>query len=136
MNLDSKIAIVVAENLPMWQKLNVVAFLSSGITGGDAAMVGEPYEDGSGQQYSPLCIQPIVILSAARSKLKTFLGRAERRGVAAAIYIEDMFTTGNDEDNRATVTRYATEALPLVGIAVRAERKAVDKIFKGARLHE
>lgn len=136
MEFTTKIAIVVADDLAVWQKLNVVAFLTSGITTQAENLIGEPYVDASGRTYSSLCIQPIVILKAAREKLPTFLGRAERREIKAAIYIEDMFVTGHDAANRETVTRYETAALPLVGIAIRADRKEVDKIFKGAKLHE
>ena len=54
----------------------------------------------------------------------------------AAVYIEDMFSTGHDAANRETVKQYQTADLPLVGLAIRADRKEVDKIFKGAKLHE
>jgi hypothetical protein len=40
MRFDTKIGIVVREDLAIWQKLNVTAFLASGVAGG----VGEaPY---------------------------------------------------------------------------------------------
>ena len=52
-----------------------------------------------------------------------------------AITIEDMFATGNDTDNRATVKARATDDLPLVGLALRAEKKVVDKVTKGAKMH-
>ena len=136
MDFTTKIAIVVADDLASWQKFNVVAFLTSGIIGATENIMGEPYFDGSGQTYHSLCIQPMVILKANREKLNTFLARAERRGVKAGIYIEDMFSTGHDAANRETVTKYQTADLPLVGIAIRADRKEVDKIFKGAKLHE
>ena len=136
MEFTTKIAIVVADDLAVWQKLNVVAFLTSGIIAQTENIIGEMYIDDSGQTYSPLCIQPMVVLKASREKLPTFLGRAERRGVKAAIYIEDMFQTGHDATNRETVRQYATADLPLVGLAVRTDRKDVDKIFKGAKLHE
>ena len=96
MNFDTKIAIVVAGDLAMWQKLNVVAFMTSGVMGATENIMGEPYVDKSGQTYNALCIQPMVVLKADRAKLPTFLARAERRGVNAAIYIEDMFATGHD----------------------------------------
>lgn len=136
MNFDTKIAIVVAGDLAMWQKLNVVAFLTSGVMGATENIMGEPYVDAAGQTYNALCVQPMVVLKADRAKLPTFLARAERRGVKAAIYIEDMFATGHDAANRETVKGYVSAELPLVGIAIRAERKTVDKIFKGAKLHE
>ncbi|MEM7333364.1 MAG: DUF2000 family protein [Chloroflexota bacterium] len=136
MEFTTKIAIVVADDLANWQKMNIVAFMTSGIISQVENIIGEPYEDASGKNYNPLCVQPMVVLKANREKLPTFLARAERRGVDAAIYIEDMFKTGHDAANRETVLQYQTEALPLVGMAIRADRKEVDKIFKGAKLHD
>ena len=135
MEFSTKFAIVLADDLAEWQRLNVVAFLTSGVLSEDAGLIGEPYRDASQTTYLPLCIQPIVILEAAREKLPTFLARANARDACAAIYIEDMFETGHDAANRATVSRYTCDELPLVGIGVRCERKVVDKIFKGAKLH-
>jgi hypothetical protein len=137
MEFSTKIAIVVADDLQMWQKLNVVAFLTSGIISQtEETLSGEAYEDASGQVYSSLCVQPVVILKAGRERLPTFLNRANNRELTASIYIQDMFETGHDAANRETVTKYETEALPLVGIGLRADRKVVDKIFKGAKLHD
>ena len=136
MEFSTKLAIVVADDLAVWQKLNVIAFLTSGVIGETDAILGEEYRDGSGRSYAPLCIQPVVILKATRERLSTFLQRANNRGVRAAVYIEDMFATGHDAANRETLTRYASEQLPLVGIGIRAERKEVDKVFKGAKLHD
>ena len=136
MEFSTKVAIVVAEDLLVWQNLNVVSFLTSGVIGQVEGLMGEAYEDGSGTQYAPLCVQPVVVLKAGRDRLKTFLDRANRRSVKAALYIEDMFATGHDDANRETVLRYQTADLPLVGIGIRADRKAVDKIFKGAKLHD
>ena len=51
---DTKIAIVLREDLQTWQKLNVTAFLTSGIISGNQALLGEPYEDGDNNQYSAL----------------------------------------------------------------------------------
>jgi hypothetical protein len=136
MEFRSKFAIVVAEDLASWQKLNVVAFLTSGVLSEDENSVGEEYRDASGVSYLPLCIQPIVVLKANREKLPTFLNRANSRGLRAAVYIQDMFETGHDAANRATVTRYATNELPLVGLGLRADKRDVDKVFRGAKLHD
>ena len=46
MNFDTKIAVVVREDLEVWQKLNVTAFTISGIAGTQEVM-GKEYEDGS-----------------------------------------------------------------------------------------
>ena len=55
---DTKIVIVIRDDLAVWQKLNVTAFLTSGVLGANAEMLGEIYEDGSGNRYSPLIRQP------------------------------------------------------------------------------
>ena len=136
MNFDTKIAIVIDEELAVWQKLNVTAFLTSGIVGATEGIIGEDYEDGAHKTYLPLCIQPMIVLKTDRVKLQTILNRANSRGVDAAIYIADMFTTGHDAANRETVTQYPSDSLPLVGLAIRAEKKTVDKIVKGAKLHD
>ena len=136
MKFETKIVIVVDESLPMWQKLNVTAFLTSGIIGATDGIIGGEYVDGSGKAYLPLCIQPILIMKTNRARLQTILQRANRRNVPASIYIEDMFSTGFDEANRETVLKYPSDSLPLVGIAVRGERKIIDKVVKGAKLHD
>ena len=37
--------------------------------------------------------------------------------------------------NRAAVKQYAPEAMTVVGLALREDKKVVDKITKGARMH-
>ncbi len=132
---DTKIAIVVRDDLLTWQKLNVTAFLTSGVLGADAALLGETYEDADGGVYRPLIIQPMIVLTTDGAGLKTIHQRGFDRGVAMAIYIEDMFATGHDAANRAAVKRHARDNLPLVGLALREDRKLVDKITKGAKMH-
>jgi len=132
---DTKIAIIVRDDLLTWQKLNVTAFLTSGILGADEELLGENYEDASGRLYRPLIVQPMIVLTADGDGLSKIHQRAVNRGVSTAIYIEDMFSTGHDAANRATVRQYATEDLNLVGLALREEKKTVDKITKGAKMH-
>ena len=132
---DTKIAIVVRDDLLTWQKLNVTAFLTSGVLGADKDLLGDNYEDASGRLYRPLIVQPMIVLSADSEGLSKIHQRALERGSPMAIYIEDMFSTGHDAANRAAVRQYATQDLKLVGVALRAEKKIVDKITKGAKMH-
>jgi hypothetical protein len=132
---DTKIAIVVREDLAIWQKLNVTAFLTSGIIGVNEGLLGERYEDAAGNTYNPLVVQPMIVLSANADILKTIYRRAMERGARLSLYIEDMFSTGHDAANRATVKQYAPEAMNVVGLALREDKKLVDKITKGARMH-
>ena len=55
--------------------------------------------------------------------------------VRILLYIEDMFETGHDVANRSTVKARQPDDMPVAGIALRDERKLVDKITKGAKLH-
>jgi hypothetical protein len=63
------------------------------------------------------------------------LSRARDRNVRCSIYTEDLFAIGNDADNRAAVAAVTTEALNLVGSALHADRKEVDKVTRGLNLH-
>ena len=132
---DTKIAIVVREDLATWQKLNVTAFLTSGIVGANAGLIGEPYEDAEGNFYNPLVIQPVIVLSADADTLRAIYRRAMERRARLSLYIEDMFVTGHDAANRATVKQYRPDEMKLVGLALREDKKIVDKIVKGAKMH-
>lgn len=132
---DTKIAIVVREDLATWQKLNVTAFLMSGIVGASPEIIGEVYLDAESNAYHSLCVQPIIVLSADQEALKVIHRRALERKVRHGLYIEEMFSTGNDAANRAVFSAHAPASAKVVGIALREERKIVDKITKGARMH-
>ncbi len=132
---DTKIAIVVRDDLATWQKLNVTAFLTSGVLGADAGLLGENYEDADGNAYAPLIIQPMIVLSATGETLKKIHERGLSRGARLSLYIEDMFSTGHDAANREAVKQYASQDLNIVGLALRDDRKIVDKITKGAKMH-
>ena len=131
---DTKFAIVLREDLPVWQKLNVTAFLTSGVVAQFPDIIGEPYRDRSGNLYNPLSIQPVIVLSADQAALATIHRRALERGVTTSLYVEEMFSTGFDAANRAVFAQFAPEDAKVVGIALRAEKKVVDKITKGARM--
>ncbi|MBM4254984.1 MAG: DUF2000 family protein [Deltaproteobacteria bacterium] len=133
---DTKIAIVLCNDLATWQKLNVTAFLTSGIVGANPGILGEPYEDAGGNTYAPLVIQPIIVLSTDRDGIKTIYRRAMERQARLALYIEDMFSTGHDADNRASVKQYQPDELNVVGLALREAKNVVDRITKGAKMHE
>ena len=135
MQFDTKIAIVVRTDLEVWQKLNVASFLAGGVAAAFPECVGAPYEDGSATQYLALIGQPILIYGADRAALSRALDRALARNVRPAVYTDEMFKTTHDEANRAAVKAVARADLNLVGIAMRAERKVIDKIVDGLKFH-
>jgi hypothetical protein len=133
---DTKIVVLLREGLAPWQELNVTAFLVSGIATSAPGLVGEPYRDADGVEYLPMLRQPVVVMTGDRELLNAARGRAESRGVPTAVYTRELFSTGHDEANREAVAAVSTADLDLVGIAVRGPRNAVDRVAKGARLHD
>jgi hypothetical protein len=132
---DTKIAVVLRDDLAVWQKTNVTAFLVSGIAGTVAGIVGEPYRDASGNEYLPMFVQPVLVYEADGPALRRAYERALSRGITPAVYTKELFETGHDEANRAAVAGVPAEALDLVGIAFRADRKVVDRVVDRLRLH-
>jgi len=132
---DTKIAIVLSDDLLPWQELNVTAFLVSGIATRADGMVGEPYEDADGQRYLPMMRQPMLVFTAGTEEVRRIHATALRRGLPLAIYTRELFVTGHDDANRAAVRAVPTDGLDLVGLTVHGPRNAVDKTVKGARLH-
>jgi hypothetical protein len=133
--LVTKIAIVVRDDLPTWQKLNMTAFLASGVAAVAPDAIGADYTDADGTRYSPMFGQPVMVFVADAPRMGRTLDRALARAVVPTVFTTDLFTTGNDAANRAAVAAVPREHLDLAGIALRAERKTVDKITAGLRLH-
>ena len=132
---DTKIAVLLRDDLEPWQALNVTAFLISGIAANDPQLIGDPYEDADGTRYLAMIRQPVVVFEGDADRLGSTHAKAVSRELAVAVYTREMFSTGNDRDNRAAVRAVARDELDLVGIAVHGPKNAVDKTFKGATLH-
>ena len=135
MEFDTKIKVILRNDLYAWQELNVTAFLMSGIAG-TQNIIGEPYQDADNVTYLPMSQQPIMILSADKDTLREVLKKALSREMAVSIYTEELFTTYNDADNRAEVRKHKTDELNLVGIAIRGTKNPVDRITKGIEMHK
>ncbi|MCF3130579.1 DUF2000 domain-containing protein [Streptomyces olivochromogenes] len=132
---DTKIAVLLREDLEPWQRLNVTAFLVSGLGTQAPEVIGEPYEDADGVPYLPMFRQPVLVFEGTKETLTAAHGKALNRALPRAVFTSDLFTTGNDRDNRAAVRAVGTGELDLVGLAVYGPRNAVDKVLKGTRMH-
>ncbi len=131
----TKVAILVRNDLATWQRLNVAAFLASGIAAANPQLIGDAYADADGQQYLALLGVPVLIFEGDFEVLAAARERALRRELRLAVYTSDMFRTGRDETNRSVVRAVAGVKLDLVGIAVHGPKNAVDKVLKGGQLH-
>jgi hypothetical protein len=132
---DTKIAVLLRDDLEAWQRLNVTSFLVSGIGHRYPEVIGEPYADADGTEYLPMFRQPVLIFEGGKETLTTSYQRAVSRDLALSVFTADLFATGNDRDNRAAVRAVSGANLDLVGMAVYGPRNAIDKITKGARMH-
>jgi hypothetical protein len=135
MKFDTKIAVVLREDLAVWQKLNVTAFAISGITATVPSITGEAYEDASGNRYLPMLVQPVMVFSATAEDIRAVFERAMAAGAKLAIYTDELFATGFDAANRAAVKAVERADLKLAGLALREDKKVADKILKGLTLH-
>jgi len=131
----TKIAVVIRDDLPVWQKLNMTAFLASGVAAIAPDAIGADYSDADGTRYSPMFGQPVLVFEADAIRLARTLERAVSRGVVPTVFTSDLFATGDDTANRAAVAAVPRADMNLAGIAIRADRKIVDKITEGLRLH-
>ncbi|MCP8712655.1 DUF2000 domain-containing protein [Streptomyces sp. AC04842] len=132
---DTKIAVLLREDVEPWQRLNVTAFLVSGLGTQIPELIGQPYEDADGVPYLPMFRQPVLVFQGAKEVLKAAHGRVLSRALPRAVFTSDLFATGHDDANRAAVRAVGTSDLDLVGLAVHGPRNAVDKVLKGARMH-
>lgn len=132
---DTKIAVLLRDDLESWQRLNVTAFLVSGIGTMSPEVIGEPYADADDTAYLPMFRQPVLVFEGTKEALTAAHGRALSRSLPMAVFTSDLFATGNDRDNRAAVRAVGKDQLDLVGLAVHGPRNAVDKVFKNARMH-
>ncbi|AXI87631.1 DUF2000 family protein [Streptomyces griseoincarnatus] len=132
---DTKIAVLLREDLEPWQRLNVTAFLVSGLGTQLPELIGQPYEDADGVPYLPMFRQPVLVFQGAKEVLRAAHERALSRALPRSVFTSDLFATGHDDANRAAVRAVPTTDLDLVGLAVHGPRNAVDKVLKGARMH-
>ncbi|GAB3852016.1 DUF2000 domain-containing protein [Micromonospora andamanensis] len=132
---DTKIAVLLRDDLPTWQRLNMTAFLVSGIGQTAPEVIGEPYADADDTAYLPMFRQPVLVFAGAKETVTAAHQRAVARGLPLAVFTSDLFRTGNDRDNRAAVRAVGRDHLDLTGLAVYGPRNTVDKVLKGARMH-
>ncbi|HEY0691473.1 MAG TPA: DUF2000 domain-containing protein [Kribbella sp.] len=132
---DTKLAVLLRDDLPTWQRLNVTAFLVSGIAAANPELVGEPYEDADATEYLPMFRQPVLVFEGSKEFMAVAHGRALGREIPVSVFTSDLFATGNDRDNRAAVKAVPRDQLDLVGLALHGPKNAIDKVLKGAKMH-
>ena len=134
---DTRVVVLLSEGLTAWQELNITSFLMSGIAVSAPGLTGQPYRDADDNVYLPMLRQPVLVMTADAALLSAARGKATARpDVTIAVYTRELFATGHDDANRAAVAAVAARDLDLVGVALRGPRNAIDRMTKGARLHD
>src|SRR5699024_2712199 len=132
---DTKIAVVLRDDLQVWQRLNMTAFLVSGIGREIPEVIGEPYSDADETDYLPMFRPPVLVFEASKEALVTCHPRALGRRLPLPFFTTDPSTTYCDRDTRAALRAAPRDPLALAGIALYGPRNAVDKAPKGTRMH-
>src|SRR3954447_26409067 len=78
----TKIGVLLRDDLAVWQRLNVTAFVVSGVAGTHPQLLGEDYVDADGTGYLPMLGQPVMIFEGDAETLTKVHQRAIERGVA------------------------------------------------------
>ncbi|MRT57101.1 DUF2000 family protein [Enterobacteriaceae bacterium RIT693] len=133
---DTKIAFIVRDDLPTWQRLNVVAFLGTGVAAASPEIMGAPYVDAKGREYGNLSGQPMLIFESDLAGLQTAHRKGLERELTLIPYVHAMFSTGHDAANREVFRAENADSMNLVGLAMRGPKKVVDKVIKGLALHK
>ncbi|MCC8378178.1 DUF2000 domain-containing protein [Xenorhabdus sp. PB30.3] len=133
---DTKIAFIVRDDLHIWQKMNVVAFLATGIASSASEIIGTPYIDSSGHKYGSMCGQPMLIFGAELDELQRVHRKGLERSLLLVPYVYTMFSTSHDAANREIFLAENADNMNLVGLAVHGPKKSVDKAIKGLSLHK
>ena len=130
---ETKTALVIRSGLAGWQTANVAAFLAGGLAGTHGHIMGEPYKDATGRAYTALIREPVFVYGGTVEELRRTHQRALSRELVPAVYIEAMFATTNDADNRTAFAAAPVDALDFVGIGVHGPRKILDKVVNGLK---
>ena len=130
---DTKTALVLRTDLAGWQIANVAAFLAGGLMAPIPTWWASPTSTAPAASIAPWCANRCSS-TAARSTSCAAPTSARCRGrLRPAIYIEAMFKTANDADNRAAVAAAPADALDFVGIGVHGPRKVIDKVVNSLK---
>jgi len=132
---DTKVALIVRNDLATWQRLNVVAFLATGIAAAAPDAMGEPYVNANGHRYGNMLGQPMLVFEADLAGLQAAHRVGLEREITVLPYVFAMFATGHDDANRQAFAAEDPGDLNLVGIALRGPKKAVEKATKRLALH-
>jgi hypothetical protein len=132
---EIKMVVIVRDDLPVWKRVNMTAFLASGIAAVDEGATGGDYVDKTGTVYYPMFWHPVNVLEASLDQLRRVAERARTRGVRVAMFTSELFDSPVEANSLRIIGAIDAADLDLTGLAIRADPKTVDKIVKGVSRH-
>ena len=135
MTYDNKVAIVILESLPDWQKLNAAAFLGGAVAIRFPETHGRPFINASGAEYLPFIKHPILIYKADADQIKRAFTRAKERQLHMGIYTQPLFATKNEDENLIEISKKSDSDQQLAAFVIYGENKKVSKALDGLQFH-
>jgi hypothetical protein len=133
----NKIAIIIRDDLKVWQKLNVTAFLASAVAIEFPELHGAHLVTASNNTYLPFLKQPIVVYKADDiTRIHRAFNRGKERKLHIGIYSYPLFTTMTEEDNLKTTASFTDSEQDLVGLIIYGDTKKVNKAVDGLKFHD
>ncbi|BFO22666.1 hypothetical protein SHKM778_90540 [Streptomyces sp. KM77-8] len=101
---DTKIAVLLREDLEPWQRLNATAFLVSGLGTELPELIGEAYADADAVPYLPMFRQPVLVFQGPKEVLRSAHTRTLTRSLPER---SSPRTSSPPATTRPTGQRYA-----------------------------
>jgi hypothetical protein len=127
---DSRIVVVLRDDLAPWQRTNIAAFLIGGVAT-EPDLIVRPYADMVGRSYLPILRHPVAIFEGTAADITRTHGRASSRVLRYSIFSDAIFSNGKDEVRTGTVSAIRPAEAPLLGLAFHADGRIADEITSG-----
>ena len=131
-DFTKKMAIVVRDDLPPWQVLNVVSHIAAYL--GNKMKVpfdtGEWFMTHDGVRYPRNSQFPIIVLSAKEKDLRPFMQAVRDSKLPYLAFIREMIETTDDTELQATLSKKTEAEIEYLGIGVFGSNDIVKPLTK------
>lgn len=129
--MQTKVALVLREDLPVAHAVNASAVLALSLGGRIGDSLGRDGEDASGRTHSGLNVHPIPVLSASEEALKALLERASAADDVQLVSLNETARRSRDyEDYLTELKAVPAEALEYLGVIVHGPRNKVSRLTR------
>ncbi|OON40752.1 hypothetical protein BTJ39_06635 [Izhakiella australiensis] len=131
---EERCVLIINPSLAPGKTANAAAVMALTVGQRHPHLVGPALTDGSGLSWPGLIPTGIPVLSATPAVLSTLLSSVLSQNFDVVIFPEQGQMTTDYAAFSAAVAEVTTDALPLLGIAVTGEKKALRKFTAGLSL--